>query len=146
MIDGKKIASGNDSPIGTDLIFVESHRPLDVIVLTLGTNDLKARFGNPVEDIAAGVGILASIIAATPNQGNPAKLLIVCPPPGTLLGVEPSRLTLLVETAMARPGTYSEFSEPAATTRRGRRPLTALYPTNEPVPPPLVLSAVVALA
>jgi lysophospholipase L1-like esterase len=65
---------------------LESHRPLDVIVLTLGTNDLKARFGNPVEDIAAGVSILASIITAVPNQGKAAKLLIVCPPPILLAG------------------------------------------------------------
>jgi lysophospholipase L1-like esterase len=66
---------------------LESHRPLDVIVLMLGTNDLKARFGAPPEDIAGGVDILAGIIATVPNLGAlPAKLLIICPPPILLAG------------------------------------------------------------
>lgn len=94
---------------------LESHRPLDVVVLSLGTNDLKARFGAPPEDVAAGADILAGIIRATPNLGHPpAKLLIVCPPPirlvgflGTMFagGVEKSQaLPLLYEAVASRHG------------------------------------------
>lgn len=66
---------------------LESHRPLDVIVLTLGTNDLKVRFGHPAEDIAAGVSILADIIARVPNAAPAPRLLIVAPPPIVVTGV-----------------------------------------------------------
>src|SRR6185312_8487577 len=41
---------------------LESHKPLDAIVLMLGTNDLKARFNLPASDIAAGAGVLLGII------------------------------------------------------------------------------------
>ena len=34
---------------------LESHRPLDIVIVMLGTNDLKARFGVPAHDIALGV-------------------------------------------------------------------------------------------
>jgi lysophospholipase L1-like esterase len=33
---------------------LESHRPLDLITLMLGTNDLKARFGSSASDIRRG--------------------------------------------------------------------------------------------
>ena len=35
---------------------LESHRPIDVVVLMLGTNDLKHRFQAPVVEIAKSVG------------------------------------------------------------------------------------------
>ncbi|MDQ0395277.1 SGNH/GDSL hydrolase family protein [Labrys monachus] len=86
---------------------LESHRPLDVIVLNLGTNDLKARFGSPPEDVAAGVDILAGIIAATPNLGNPpARLLIVCPPPILLAGFLGVMFAGGVEKSKALPPLY----------------------------------------
>jgi lysophospholipase L1-like esterase len=59
-----------------------SHRPVDLVVLMLGTNDLKMRFSVPASDIARSVGILAKIILkseAGPQAGAP-KLLIIAPP------------------------------------------------------------------
>lgn len=86
---------------------LESHRPLDVIVLMLGTNDLKARFGAPPEDIAAGIDILAGIIEATHNLDQPpAKLLIVCPPPIRLVGPLGSLFAGGVEKSQALPPLY----------------------------------------
>ncbi|GLS21245.1 hydrolase [Labrys miyagiensis] len=86
---------------------LESHRPLDVIVLGLGTNDLKARFGAPPEDVAAGIDILASIIRATPNLGAPpAKLLIVGPPPIRLVGFLGAMFAGGVEKSMALSPLY----------------------------------------
>jgi lysophospholipase L1-like esterase len=69
------------------LACLESHRPLDGVVLMLGTNNLKARFHQPADDIAASIDLLAEIILSTDNWGRPApKLLIVCPPPILIAG------------------------------------------------------------
>ena len=35
-----------------------SHKPLDVVAIMLGTNDLKQRFGKSAWEIAEGVGVL----------------------------------------------------------------------------------------
>lgn len=62
---------------------LESHHPLDLVVLMLGTNDLKRRFDAAPAEIADGVGELVDVICTSgcgPNRGSP-KALIVCPPP-----------------------------------------------------------------
>ncbi len=61
---------------------LESHRPIDLVVLMLGTNDLKARFQVPPIEIAVSVEKLALAIRQSfcgPGQGAPA-LMIVAPP------------------------------------------------------------------
>jgi len=68
---------------------LESHRPLDAIVLMLGTNDLKTRFSLPPEDIADGVDELLKIIIAAEAgpAGKAPKLLVLSPPPLGKLGL-----------------------------------------------------------
>jgi lysophospholipase L1-like esterase len=59
-----------------------SHRPVDLVVLMLGTNDLKLRYSVPASDIARSIGILSKIILkseAGPQAAAPG-LLIVAPP------------------------------------------------------------------
>jgi lysophospholipase L1-like esterase len=66
---------------------LESHRPIDIITLMLGTNDLKSRFAVHPLDIAESVGILLDAIAtsdAGPDSGAPRVLLIAPPPLATL--------------------------------------------------------------
>ncbi|MDB6003399.1 MAG: family lipase [Prosthecobacter sp.] len=61
---------------------LESHKPLDLVVLMLGSNDLKAVYGVSPGEIAAGVKILAQMILgsdAGPRNKAP-KLLLLCPP------------------------------------------------------------------
>ena len=64
-------------------ICLESQHPLDLVVILLGTNDLKDRFTLPASDIARGAGRLVGMCrnsTAGPNGGAP-KVLLVCPPP-----------------------------------------------------------------
>ena len=61
---------------------LESHRPIDIVTISLGTNDLKARFGMPPSDIAAAAGILIETVAnALRPFGQQAKVLLIAPPP-----------------------------------------------------------------
>jgi lysophospholipase L1-like esterase len=48
---------------------LQSHAPLDLVVLLLGTNDLKRRFSAPPCDIAAGAGALMDIISSSEIDG-----------------------------------------------------------------------------
>jgi len=60
-----------------------SHAPIDLVVLMLGTNDLKARFAVPAEDVARGCERLVETVAASDAGSDraPPALLIVAPPP-----------------------------------------------------------------
>ena len=63
-----------------------SQQPLDRIILMLGTNDLKARFGRDAPAITAGVMSLLAIIHDTPagpggwHAETPAPVTVICPP------------------------------------------------------------------
>ena len=60
-----------------------THRPLDLVVVMLGTNDLKRHLNVTASDIAEGAGRLADVVAASGcgrDEGAPSVLL-VCPPP-----------------------------------------------------------------
>lgn len=61
---------------------LESHRPLDLVILMLGTNDLKIRFSLTPYDIALGIEALIGDIKKAccgRREGNP-RILVVCPP------------------------------------------------------------------
>ena len=61
---------------------LETHKPLDLVILALGINDLKQRFSVSAWDIAAGAGVLVDIVKqsqAGPN-GTAPKALLVSPP------------------------------------------------------------------
>ena len=66
---------------------LESHAPLDAVILMLGTNDLKARFSATPRAIGLGVERLARRILSTEWEagagpgGAAPRLLIVAPPP-----------------------------------------------------------------
>lgn len=64
-------------------VCLESHAPICLVVLTLGTNDLRARFGLSAYDIAAGIQALGELVLASSTgfDGGAPGLLIMSPPP-----------------------------------------------------------------
>jgi lysophospholipase L1-like esterase len=57
---------------------LESHKPIDLLIFCLGTNDTKQRFGLGVQDIALGV---ARLIREAQKLDVVDKILAICPPP-----------------------------------------------------------------
>jgi len=64
-------------------IALESHGPIDVMTLMLGTNDLKAKFDVGPTQIADDVDTLLDIALSDEMQErhNDFKVLLICPPP-----------------------------------------------------------------
>ena len=58
-----------------------SHRPIDLVIIMLGTNDMKKRFCLPASDIAAGAGMLVEIVQKSNAgyNGKPPKVLLISP-------------------------------------------------------------------
>jgi lysophospholipase L1-like esterase len=62
---------------------LESHKPLDLVTVMLGTNDLKARFGRSGSDIAEAAASLVGLAQTLPvgPDGLFPKALLMAPPP-----------------------------------------------------------------
>lgn len=64
-------------------IALQSHGPLDVLVLMLGTNDVKARFTATPEAVLSGIAGLLDVAQGLEMQTRHGgfRILLVCPPP-----------------------------------------------------------------
>ncbi|MBP8082177.1 MAG: SGNH/GDSL hydrolase family protein [Spirochaetes bacterium] len=73
---------------------LETHRPIDCIVIMLGTNDLKKKFNASAWDIAQGAGSLIDEILKCGFFTQPAKKIILVAPPeaGKLAGTDFEKL------------------------------------------------------
>ncbi len=82
---------------------LETHMPIDLVVIMLGTNDLKMRFSVPACDIAAGAGVLVEVVARSQAgpDGRAPQVLLIAPPP------------------VARLSDFAEFFEGATAKSRG---------------------------
>ncbi|MFA7566861.1 MAG: SGNH/GDSL hydrolase family protein [Alkalispirochaeta sp.] len=62
---------------------LESHKPVDLVVLMLGTNNLKRRFAEGPGDIARSVGRLVQVVQTCEfgPAGAAPKVLLLAPPP-----------------------------------------------------------------
>lgn len=87
--NGRTIASPDNAEWGTKsgidyvIPMIESHMPMDMLIIMLGTNDLKAKFNYPAPDIAGCLQNLLLKVYAHLNYhlGQPdVRILIVSPP------------------------------------------------------------------
>lgn len=58
---------------------LDSQSPLDLVIIMLGTNDLKKRFGVNPKTVAYGLQRYLDIIATAPIVGNKPQVLVVAP-------------------------------------------------------------------
>lgn len=66
---------------------LESHKPIDLVAIMLGANDLKERFAASASDIAQGAASLSEMALRSgcgPGGGAPAVILLPAPPIGKL--------------------------------------------------------------
>lgn len=59
---------------------MHSHKPIDCVVLMLGTNDLKCHLGLTPFQVANGAGILVSDLQAMQIWGDQPNIILVAPP------------------------------------------------------------------
>lgn len=79
---------------------LESHQPLDLVTIMLGTNDLKTRFDANASDIAQSAAYLTSFA-----QGYAPVVLLMIPPPLTEL----SRFDLMFEGGIEKSQQFSDY-------------------------------------
>lgn len=77
--------------VGRDYLVpcLESHKPVDLLIILLGTNELKHRHGLSAWDIAQDAGLLVGIAQSSsfgPEDRAPDVLLLAPPPIGKLSG------------------------------------------------------------
>lgn len=92
---------------------LESHAPIDLVVLMLGTNDLKARFSLTAFDIAMGIKVLIDTIKASgsgPGMRSP-EILLLCPPPLGKLTDHAGLFTDGVEESKKLAGNYKRIAK-----------------------------------
>ena len=66
---------------------LESHMPLDLVIVMLGTNDLKVRYSVSAYDIANSAGRLVGAVQASQagRAGRAPEVLLIAPPPLSVL-------------------------------------------------------------
>ncbi|MDA8586780.1 GDSL-type esterase/lipase family protein [Rhodobacteraceae bacterium] len=62
---------------------IYSHRPIDLLIVALGTNDQKHRFGLRAEDVALGI---ARVVREALATGEVRQALVIAPPPLMCVG------------------------------------------------------------
>lgn len=110
------VSGAHKSGIAVLPAILESHRPIDLVAIMLGTNDFKARFQVPPVEIADSIERLVLTVRTSfcgPGAGAP-DVLAICPPPV----LEAGCLAEIFEGGAARSARLAGFLAPVAA-RRG---------------------------
>ena len=91
---------------------LETHRPLDLVIIMLGTNDLKVRFSLSAYDVANGAGVLVDVVqkSAAGSAGQAPQVLLMAPPPLAKL----SEYAEMFESAVAKSKRFSQHYQRVA--------------------------------
>jgi len=94
---------------------LESHRPLDLVVLMLGTNDLKARFSLTAYDIALGAELLVRTIQKSEAGvgGAAPPVLLIAPSP--IYPPEGSDVALMFSGGVEKSAAFGHYFKQVAT-------------------------------
>ena len=94
---------------------IHSHMPLDLLIILLGTNDLKNRFSVSPMDISWSIGRLvkAARDSGDPFLGEAPDVLVICPPPLADLSQSPFKDILIGAEEKSRqlPSVLGTFCE-----------------------------------
>jgi len=93
---------------------LSSHRPLDLIIVMLGTNDLQMRFSASAVDIASGIEILVDLIRKAgvgPGGGIPEILIVAPPPIGAIDPVEEPCWAGAIQKCLQLPAQYERIAK-----------------------------------
>jgi lysophospholipase L1-like esterase len=91
---------------------LESHKPIDIVVVMLGTNDLKIRYSPCPYDIARGAGRIVTAIkdSRTGPENTSPRVVMVCPPPTVRSPVFEPMFGDSVELSKKLPPYYEQFA------------------------------------
>lgn len=94
-------------------IALQSHGPIDVLTIMLGTNDVKARFSATPEAVTAGVAGLVDVALGLDMQARHGgfKILLICPPPVEEVGPIAGEFLGAAQRSRGLPARYQTLAE-----------------------------------
>ena len=104
---------GDRNGLSQFLAIAESHKPLDLVVIQLGTNDLKVRFAPTAQDIARGAQRVAKA-AMNPvigRDGRAPSVLLIAPPPVARLSYFKEMFAGSGEISLKLAARYRQFAD-----------------------------------
>ncbi len=98
-------------------IALQSHGPIDLLMIMLGTNDQKAHFGLPPEGITAGVAGLLGLALGDEYQTrhNGFQVLLICPPAVKEAGVLAAEFQGAAIKSQELPARYAALAQARGT-------------------------------
>ncbi|MFD0980615.1 SGNH/GDSL hydrolase family protein [Tropicimonas aquimaris] len=93
-------------------IALQSHGPIDLMTLMLGTNDVKTRFGATAAQVTAGIAGLLDIALGEEMQTrhDGFRILLICPPPVREVGPIAAEFFGAAEVSKALPPLYEALA------------------------------------